>query len=254
MGSNVRKILKEQENKKIRKSENKKEVLRLASPVLFAFFFFLLAWYFLYVRNADTMYFLQDRGWWNSTALFWQDCMRFPGGFLSWAGAYLTQFFYYPALGSAMLIALWIATFGVAKLSFKVPKEWCFLLFIPMAALLCSIIQLGYWVYILKDADYVFYHSLGLFLALFLSWPFWQYLPVSEKVQGWIAFAWIPLGAALFYYPLGIYALLAATIVAVRTSWKSLPVLVVSLWLVPLLETSGTTIMRPDQPWLYGFR
>ncbi|MBR4129939.1 MAG: hypothetical protein IKU02_03315 [Bacteroidaceae bacterium] len=247
-----------------------RRAVHFAFPILFIVFFVLLAWYFLYMRNADTMYFLQDRGWWNSTALFWNDCMRFPGGFLSWAGAYLTQFFYYPAIGCVMLIALWLATFGVAKWSFKVPNEWSFLLFIPMAALLCSIIQLGYWVYILKDVDYVFYHSLGLFFAFILSLPFWQYLPVNEKVQKWIAFAWVPLVAALFYYPLGVYALLAATLVSVRrlfftllpygqaqaehSSLFTLLVLALTLWLVPLLETSGTTVMRPDQPWLYGFR
>ena len=254
MGSNVRKILKEDKKKKARKWEDKGKVLSSASPFIFMFYFILLAWYFLYMRNADTMYFLQDRGWWNSTTLFWEDCMRFPGGFLSWAGAYLTQYFYYPALGSVMLIGLWIATFWLAKWSFKIPNEWSFLIFIPLAALLCSNIQLGYWVYILKDIDYVFYHPLGLFLALILSLPFWQYLPVSEKVQGRIAFAWVPLVAALFYYPLGIYALLAAVLVALRTSWKALIILVLTLWLVPLLEASGTTVMRPDQPWMYGFR
>ena len=200
------------------------------------------------------MYFLQDRGWWNSTSLFWEECTRVPGGWLSWAGAYLTQFFYYPAVGISMLILLWILTFGLAKWSFKVPGEWSFLLFIPLAALLCSDIQMGYWVYLLKDIDYVFYHPLGLFAALLLSVPFWEYLPVSEKAKQWIAFAWVPSVAAIFYYPLGIYALLAATIVAVRTSWKSLLILVPTIWLVPLLETSGTTLMRPDQPWLYGFR
>lgn len=254
MGSNVRKILKEDRKKKARKWEDKGKILSLASPFIFMFYFILLAWYFLYMRNADTMYFLQDRGWWNSTTLFWEDCMRFPGGFLSWAGAYLTQYFYYPALGSVMLIGLWIATFWLAKWSFKIPNEWSFLIFIPLAALLCSNIQLGYWVYILKDVDYVFYHPLGLFLALILSLPFWQYLPVSEKVQKWISFVWVPLVAALFYYPLGIYALLAAVLVALRTSWKALLILVLTLWLVPLLEASGTTVMRPDQPWMYGFR
>ena len=254
MGSNVRKILKEDKKKKAEKWENHKKAILLASPFLFVLYFILLAWYFLYVRNADTMYFLQDRGWWNSTALFWNDCMRFPGGFLSWAGAYLTQYFYYPVLGSVMLIALWVATFLLAKWSFKIPGEWSFLIFIPLVALLCSDIQLGYWVYILKDVDYVFYHPLGLFLALILSLPFWQYLPVSEKVKEWIAIAWVPIVAALFYYPLGIYALLAAVLVAIRTSWKALIILVPTLWLVPLLETSGTTVMRPDQPWMYGFR
>lgn len=226
----------------------------LAFLILFIISYLVMCWYFLYVRNADTMFFMQDRGRWNSTSIFFHDCTRVPGGWLAWAGSYLTQYFYYPIVGTLMLIALWLVTFVVAKLSFKVPTEWSFLLFIPMAALLCSEIQLGYWVYILKDIDYVFYHSLGLFAALLLSLPFWRVLPFSEKVQGWIAFAWVPLVAAVFYYPLGVYALLAAAIVALRTSWKSIVVLLLTIWLVPLLETSGTTLMRPDQPWMYGFR
>ena len=267
MGTNVRKVLKEQENKKVRKLENKKWAKPFAFPVLYISLFLVLCWYFLYVRNADTMFFLQDRGWWNSTTLFFKDCTSVPGGLLSWAGAYLTQYFYYPALGTIMLILLWLLTFFVAKFSFKVPSEWSFLLLVPLAALLCSIIQLGYWVYVLKDVDYVFYHSLGLLAALLLSFPFWEKLPFSDKVKRWVSIAWIPLVAALFYYPLGIYALLAAVLVTLKNERMinermkisfshfliSSLLLVLTLWLVPLLETSGTTLMRPDQPWMYGF-
>lgn len=252
MGTSVRKVLKN------------KRLLWLLSYVIF---FVALAWYFLYMKNADTMYFLQDRGWWNSTSLFFKDCMSAPGGLLAWTGSFLTQFFYYPALGCLLLILLWLLTFGLAKFSFKVPNEWSFLLFIPVVALLCSIIQLGYWVYILIDVDYVFYHSLGLFAALLLSLPFWRYLLVKEEIRDRVALLWIPLVAALFYYPLGIYALLAAVLATIQAAFslskgKSnyfsaffLPVflLALTLGLVPLLETSGTTLMRPDQPWTYGF-
>lgn len=252
MGTSVRKVLKN------------KGLLWLLSYVIF---FVALAWYFLYMKNADTMYFLQDRGWWNSTSLFFKDCMSAPGGLLAWTGSFLTQFFYYPALGCLLLILLWLLTFGLAKFLFKVPNEWSFLLFIPIVALLCSIIQLGYWVYILIDVDYVFYHSLGLFAALLLSLPFWRYLLVKEEIRGRVALLWIPLVAALFYYPLGIYALLAAVLATIQAAFslskgKSnyfsaffLPVflLALTLGLVPLLETSGTTLMRPDQPWTYGF-
>lgn len=252
MGTSVRKVLK-----------NKRLLWLLA----YVIFFVALAWYFLYMKNADTMYFLQDRGWWNSTSLFFKDCMSAPGGLLAWTGSFLTQFFYYPALGCLLLILLWLLTFGLAKFSFKVPNEWGFLLFIPIVALLCSIIQLGYWVYILIDVDYVFYHSLGLFAALLMSLPFWRYLPVKEEIQGRVALLWIPLVAALFYYPLGIYALLAAVLSAIQTSiclskrksntfsafFLPLFLLALTLGLVPLLETSGTTLMRPDQPWTYGF-
>ena len=260
MGSNVRKVLKESQKKKSVKSGNRKWASPLAFQILFIAFFVFLAWYFLYTRNADLMFFMQDRGWWNSTSLFFKDCTEVPGGLLSWAGAYLTQFFYYPALGTVMLITLWLITFLVAKFSFKVPNEWSFLIFVPLVALLCSEIQLGYWVYILKDIDYVFYHSLGLLAALLLSLPFWNLLPLGDKAKQWISLAWIPLVAALFYYPLGIYALLAAVLVTIRTihSLKEgagrVLLLAFTLWLVPLLETAGTTLMRPDQPWTYGFR
>ena len=267
MGTNVRKVLKESDNKKPPKTESKRWASPLAFQILFIAFFVLLAWYFLYMRNADLMFFMQDRGWWNSTSLFFKDCISVPGGLLAWAGSYLTQFFYYPALGCSMYILLMLLTFFVAKWSFKVPREWSFLLFIPLAALLCSVIQLGYWVYILKDVDYVFYHPLGLLAALLLSLPFWQYLPVSDKVKRWVPLVWIPLVAALFYYPLGIYALLAAVLTLLNSPLKQennkastlrgglvgAVLLLLTLWLVPLLETSGTTLMRPDQRWMYGF-
>ncbi len=228
-------------------------------PICYSIGFALLAWFFLYVRNADTLYFMQDRGWWNASRLFFDTCIALPGGLLSWAGAYLTQFFYYPALGTAMLIVLWLATFWLAKCSFRIADEWSFLLLIPLAALLCSDIQLGYWAYVLVSTDYLFCHPLGLLAALILSLPFWQLLPVRDSIRRTIALIWIPLSAALFYYPLGIYALLAAAIVAARTisSLKALPLslllLGLTIGLVPLLETSGTTLIRPDQPWMCGF-
>ena len=207
------------------------------------------------------MFFMQDRGWWNSTRLFFDTCTALPGGLLAWAGAYLTQFFYYPALGSIMLIALWLAIFWLAKYAFRIADEWSFLLFIPLVALLCSDIQLGYWVYVLVDVDYLFYHPLGLLTALLISLPFWQILPVKENVQQSVALAWIPLAAALFYYPFGIYALLASAIVASRLLARgpyfglgALVTVLLTIWLIPLWETADSVLIRPDQSWMYGFR
>lgn len=222
--------------------------------------FALLAWFYLYVRNADLMYFLQDRGRWNGTMLFWQECTAVPGGLLAWLGSYLTQFFYYPALGCTMLIGLWLLTFWLSKWLYRIADEWSFLLFVPLTALLCSITQLGYWVYMLTNVDYVFYHSLGFFFSVLLSAPFYEYFPVDKKTKQWLSIAWIPLIAALFYYPFGIYALLAASIIAIRQSLASVRLLLVnlivlflSLLLVPFCEATGSTLMRSVQPWFYGF-
>ncbi len=230
-------------------------------PICYSICFALIAWFFLYVRNADTLYFMQDRGWWNSTSLFFRECVRAPGGLLSWTGAYLTQYFFYPALGSVILILVWLLTFWIAKFSFCVPNRWSFLLLVPQVALLASNIQLGYWIYIIRDIDYTFYHSLGLMAAIVFSLPFWQILPIPEKARQGIALIWIPAIALLGYNAFGIYALLASAIVGVRLLatnpfWGLGAILttILTIWIVPGILTADCTIMKADQAWTYGFR
>ena len=216
--------------------------------------FVLFAWVFLVGKNADTLYFMQDRGYWNDSMVYFDHCMRMPGGFLSWAGSYLTQYFYYPAYGAAILILLWMLSFCVAWRSFHVRLEQTFLLFIPLVALLCTEVHLGYWAYFMKDIDYSFYHSLGYFFALLLSVDYFRKL----KYGGYIQMILVPV---LFYYPLGVYALLATVLIAFRmfkdnwrSDWKAFILMFAMLGIVPLLETYGTTLMRPDQPWLFGLK
>lgn len=230
-------------------------------PLLYSIAFAAMAWYFLFVRNADTMFFMQDRGWWNGTRLFFDDCMVRPGGLLAWTGAYLTQWFYHPALGTTLLILLWLTIFWLAKLIFRIPAAWSFLLLIPLTALLCSEIQLGYWVYILRDVDYVFYHSLGLLAALLMAAPT-RLMQGRDGIPFLAAEAGlIVLVAALGYWPFGVYALLAAALVTAdmlrrgpAAALAGLAVCLPTLWLAPKLLTDGCTIMTPDAPWMYGFR
>ena len=223
-------------------------------PILYSIMFVVLAWVFLVGKNADTLYFMQDRGYWNDTMVYFHHCVRMPGGFLSWAGSYLTQFFYYPAYGAAMLILLWMLSFCIAWRSFHVRLEWTFVLFLPLLALLCTEVQLGYWVYFLKDIDYSFYHSLGLFFALILSADYlgrFKYGPLEQMV----------FVALLFYYPLGIYALVASVLIALRMfrkdwpkGWTALLLAAFICCMVPIIENSGTTLMRPDQRWTFGMK
>ena len=223
-------------------------------PVLYSVAFVALAWVFLVEKNADTLYYMQDRGHWNDTMVYFHECVRMPGGFLMWAGSYLTQFFYYPAWGAAMLIGLWMLSFCVAWKSFHIRPEQTFLLFIPLAALLCTEVHLGYWVYFMKDIDYSFCHSLGFFFALLLSVDYTRKVKFGGYLQ-------MVLVSALFYYPMGIYALLASVLVAFRMfkdnwrkDWMAFLLMLAVCYLVPLLETSGSTLMRPDQPWLFGLK
>ena len=223
-------------------------------PIIYSVLFVLFAWFFLIGKNSETLYFMQDRGYWNDSMVYFHHCMRMPGGFLSWAGSYLTQYFYYPAYGAAILILLWMASFCLAWRSFHVRLELTFLLFVPLLALLCTEVHLGYWVYFMKDIDYSFYHSLGFFFALLLSVDYTKSWKYGSYVQ-------MILVSVLFYYPLGVYALLATMLIAFRMfkndwrkDWKAFLLLIVLLGAVPLLETSGTTVMRMEEPWLFGLK
>lgn len=223
-------------------------------PILYSVMFVVFAWIFLVEKNADTLFYMQDRGHWNDTMVYFHECVRMPGGFLMWAGSYLTQYFYYPTYGAAILILLWMLSFCVAWRSFHVRSELTFLLFIPLVALLCTEVHLGYWVYFLKDIDYTFSNSLGFFFALLLS------VNYTGKWK-WGGYIQILLVAALFYYPMGVYALLASVLVAFRMfknnwrkDWKGFILLIAVCYLVPLLETSGTTLMRPEEPWFMGIK
>ncbi|MBR4644139.1 MAG: hypothetical protein IKO73_03150 [Bacteroidaceae bacterium] len=223
-------------------------------PIIYSLVFVVFAWVFLIGKNADTLFFMQDRGYWNDSMVYFDHCMRMPGGFLSWIGSYFTQYFYYPAYGAAMLILLWMLSFCVAWRSFHVRLELTFLLFVPLLALLCTEVQLGYWVYFMRDIDYSFYHSLGFFFALLLSINYTRKIKYGGYIQ-------MILVSVLFYYPLGIYALLATVLIALRLfwdnwrkEWKALVLLIALLGIVPLLETSGTTIMRLDECWLFGLK
>ena len=120
--------------------------------------FALLSWYFLMMRNADVLYMQQLRSLFNDTSVFFQQYQTRPAGFLQWAGCYFTQLFYYPALGSSVLILMWIAIFFLLKKAFLTSSTQHLtpLLLIPLVCLLVSEIDLGYWIYYNKNHGYCF--------------------------------------------------------------------------------------------------
>ena len=134
-------------------------------PWISVLVFALLSWYFLMMRNADVLYMqqmrslfndTQMRSLFNDTSVFFQQYNAVPAGFLQWAGCYFTQFFYYPALGSSVLILMWIVTFFLLKKGILTPNTQHLtpLLLIPLVCLLVSEIDLGYWIYYNKNHGY----------------------------------------------------------------------------------------------------
>jgi len=193
------------------------------------------------VFESDYLWTVQEQNLFLNTPLFFQQCMQVSGGLLSWAGAYLTQFFYYPALGAALLCMMWMLLMWLLKQTFRIPKQLMWLTLIPVAMLLLADMELGYWIYFLKLRGHLFVATLGILTTTTLLWIF-QCLPKRT----YLTTLFIVLSTLISYPFLGFYGLLATMLMGIssagfnssitrRAKAIHLTVALLSIVLVPLI-------------------
>ena len=134
---------------------------------LLAFILFVV--YILYI-NQEMFYTVHDRSEFLYGAPFFQSLMLKPFGLMQYVGAWLTQFFYHPVLGTGMLAAIWALIFFVGTKAFRLQGSASALMLLPVACLLVSVVDLGYWVYISPIRGYWFSQSVGYLVMLLLLW------------------------------------------------------------------------------------
>ncbi len=138
---------------------------RVGLPILCGLAFVCLAWFRLVVKNADLLYEAQEQSLWVSGNLFFRQCLLQPGGVFTWAGRYLTQFFYYPALGASMLILLWLLIYFLIYWGCHLKWHLCWLALLPSMLLLWAETSLGYWIYTSDIPDWWFSPTLFVLFA-----------------------------------------------------------------------------------------
>jgi hypothetical protein len=122
--------------------------------------------------EADLLWKLQDCNLFLNTSMFFEEQMVVPGGLLSWAGTWLTQLFFYPWLGTLVLCACWLLLMWLVKKAFALTDQWTLLALVPVGLLLLTIVDLGYWVYLLKLPGHAFVGTLGVIVVAALLWAF----------------------------------------------------------------------------------
>ena len=225
-------------------------------PWISVLVFALLSWYFLVMRNADMLYMQQMRSLFNDTSVFFQQYHAIPAGFLQWAGCYFTQLFYYPALGSSVLILMWIAIFFLMKKALRIPNALSPLLLIPLVCLLVSEIDLGYWIYYNKNHGYCFSQTLGLLFASALVF-LCRYVSNVKLKFGTIIVAL--LGGALLvglYRYIGVYAMAASVclgvIMLIERKWIAGVLYVIAAAIPPFLYQQLFDTLRSNQFFMAG--
>lgn len=171
-------------------------------PWIWPFCFIFAGWYYLILQNSDMLFMAQERSHFYGSIVFFNECMQLPGGLLTYVGSYLTQFFFVPALGGGILIALWLILAFSIKFAFKVKATFLPLAFVVPVLLLISAIDLGYWLYYIKFMGYFFAPTLGFILV-----TLWAAARLPKK-----GLFTIPL--ALTYPLFGFYTLLAMAVTA----------------------------------------
>ncbi len=132
--------------------------------------FVICAGYILVGQYSDMLFTAQDRNEFFTTTDFFCHTVSDPFGLMTYLGSYLTQFFYYPALGASLLILLWCAIYVVTIKAFGLSFRWSALALLPLGCLCVSITDVGYWVYILLLHGYWFSETITILIVLLMLW------------------------------------------------------------------------------------
>lgn len=192
--------------------QNQSQPSRLAScwgwcccvAALVAVFCLLLAF------ESDYLLRVQELNLFLYTPLFFKQQMVVAGGMLTYLGTYFTQYFYYPWVGS-LILCLWLGLMmWLMARAFQLPHKWAPLLLLPVALILLTDFNLGYWLYYLKLRGHFFITVMGTSLAVALVWAY-RVVPAR--------YTFMVLAAIVAYPVAGFYGLLAVLLMGIIT-WR----------------------------------
>ena len=166
---------------------------------LFAFISFCV--YTLYI-NQEVFFTAHDRSEFIYGTPFFYTLLSKPFGLMQYVGAWLTQLFYHPAIGTSVLVVIWALIYYVGTKAFRLQGKASALMLLPVACLLTSVVDLGYWIYISTIRGYWFSQSVGYLIMLLFLWTarqtprkwhiVWYLLGFCiYPVLGWFAFLFI---------------------------------------------------------------
>ena len=220
---------------------------KVSSTILYAslLVFILFVVYILYI-NQEVFYTAYDRSEFIFGAPFFHTLMSKPFGLMRYVGAWLTQLFFEPAVGSCVMVAIWGLIFFVGTKAFRLQGSVSALMLLPVACLLTSIVDLGYWIYISTIRGYWFSQSVGYLVMLLLLWA------ARSTPRKW-HLAWYLVGVCL--YPiLGWFALLFVLCLALaeKITWREVVGIILLAFAASIWHTQLYSNLKVDDVILAG--
>lgn len=168
--------------------------------------FILFCWLMLPVRNGYMLHWYDEMSLFEPTRFFFRQALYFPGGLIRYCGAWLTQLMYYPYLGSAALVILWLLLAWLTTKAFRLSRETAPLSLVVPLAMLVSIVQIDDAWLSMKSIGYIYSNTISYLFTVAAVCIF----RLSEN-RRFLSCA-VLLITVLCYFIAGFYALLAAFI------------------------------------------
>ena len=214
---------------------------KISSIVLYVslLVFVLFVVYILYI-NQEVFYTAHDRSEFIFGTPFFNTLLSKPFGLMQYVGAWLTQLFCRPAFGSVVLAAIWVLIFLVGIKAFRLKPSASALMLLPVACLLTSVVDLGYWIYVSTIRGYWFSQSVGFLIMLLLLWA------ARCTPRKW-HLVWYLIGVCL-YPVLGWFALLFVLCLAVaeKPTWREFFAIVLLIFTAGIWHTQYYSNLRAD--------
>ena len=196
--------------------------------------------------NQEVFYTAHDRSEFLVGTPFFHTLLSKPFGLTQYAGAWLTQLFCRPAIGSAVLTAIWLLIFLVGVKAFRLQKGAAALMLLPIACLLTSVVDQGYWIYISTIRGYWFSQSVGYLAMLLLL------LAARCTPRKW-HLVWYLFGFCV-YPVLGWFALLfvLCLILSEKLTWREIVGFILLLFAANIWHTQFYSNLKYDDVVLAG--
>ncbi|MCR4995034.1 MAG: DUF6057 family protein [Bacteroidales bacterium] len=159
-------------------------------------------------QESELLLRAQELNLWLPTGLYWKTLMQYPGGAASWFATYLTQFFFYPWLGVAILCGLWLMICALLAWIYRLRGPWIALTVLVPLALLACFTQTGYWVYYQKLQGHLMVPTVGvLFATLSLAVQRLSDMFLPSRIARWLRLIWMGTVCIVGYPFFGAWAL-----------------------------------------------
>ena len=179
-------------------------------PLKAGLLFAVVVWGLLNLFEQEFLFRVQELSLWLPTKVYFDERMLVPGGLMSYIACFLTQFFYYPMLGSLIYVALLFVVQWLTIKVFRIPARHALLALIPGALIVCCSMEAGYWIFQIKTQGYFFSMLVGFLFAL-------SVMRLYQLAKGWWRYVVVVAIAAMGYPFFGFYASLALVGIALWT-------------------------------------